>query len=161
MCDTAQKYVSILFVEELVSRLRSSPLYSNIIRDYFWLLTLSVGGPRLTRPIFSIFEKGSACCRVISSFFRWLPDWVVGCWHGYLCGVRCRLAYGPADATVCCFSKIQIGFTFLVPAHPGHPGCVCVVCTRLSEICFTPPQKKSLLHSAWHFRWFWHSADWL
>jgi len=21
------------------------------------------------------------------------------CWHGYLCGVRCRLAYGPADAT--------------------------------------------------------------
>ena len=25
--------------------------------------------------------------------------WVVGCWHGYLSGVRCRLAYGPADAT--------------------------------------------------------------
>ena len=31
-----------------------------------------------------------------------------------------------------CFSKIQIGFTFLVPAHPGSPGkrplngCVCV-----------------------------------
>jgi len=21
-----------------------------------------------------------------------------------------------------CFSKIQIGFTFLVPAHPGSPG---------------------------------------
>ena len=36
--------------------------------------------------------------------------------------------------TVSCFSKIQIGFTFLVPAHPGSPGkravklvCVCVV----------------------------------
>ena len=35
--------------------------------------------------------------------------------------------------TVSCFSKIQIGFTFLVPAHPGSPGkgplngvCVCV-----------------------------------
>ena len=34
---------------------------------------------------------------------------------------------------VSCFSKIQIGFTFLVPAHPGNPGqravkrvCVCV-----------------------------------
>ena len=25
---------------------------------------------------------------------------VVGCWHGYLSGARCRLAYGPADATV-------------------------------------------------------------
>ena len=21
-----------------------------------------------------------------------------GCWHGYLSGARCRLAYGPADA---------------------------------------------------------------
>jgi len=47
---------------------------------------------------------------------------------------RCRLAYGPADATAthCRFSKIQTGFTFLVPAHPGSPGkkplnsCVCV-----------------------------------
>ena len=26
-------------------------------------------------------------------------NWVVGCWHGYLSGARCRLAYGPADAT--------------------------------------------------------------
>jgi len=24
---------------------------------------------------------------------------VVGCWHGYLSRVRCRLACGPADAT--------------------------------------------------------------
>ena len=36
--------------------------------------------------------------------------------------------------TVSCSSKIQIGFTFLVPAHPGSPGkravkrvCVCVL----------------------------------
>jgi len=34
--------------------------------------------------------------------------------------------------TVSCFSEIQIGFTFLVPAYPGSPGkratkwvCVC------------------------------------
>jgi len=52
---------------------------------------------------------------------------VVGCWHGYLSGARCRLAYGPADATathclLCCFSKIQIGFTFLVLAHLDCPG---------------------------------------
>ena len=47
---------------------------------------------------------------------------MVGCWRGYLSGTRCRLAYGPADATASCFSKIQIGFTFLVPAHPGSPG---------------------------------------
>ena len=40
----------------------------------------------------------------------------------------------PLQLTDSCFSKIQIGFTFLVPAHPGSPGkmavkqvCVCVV----------------------------------
>jgi len=39
----------------------------------------------------------------------------------------------PRPLTVSCFSKIQIGFTFLVPAHPRSPGkravkrvCVCV-----------------------------------
>ena len=39
----------------------------------------------------------------------------------------------PLPLLVSCFSKIQIGFTFLVPAHPGSPGqravkrvCVCV-----------------------------------
>jgi len=40
----------------------------------------------------------------------------------------------PLPLSVSCFSKIQIGFTFLVLAHPGSPGkravklvCVCVV----------------------------------
>jgi len=39
--------------------------------------------------------------------------------------------------TISCSSKIQIGFTFLVPAHPGSPGksavkrvCVCVCVCR-------------------------------
>jgi len=38
----------------------------------------------------------------------------------------------PLPLTVSCFSKIQIGFAFLVLAHPGSPGkeplngCVCV-----------------------------------
>ena len=37
----------------------------------------------------------------------------------------------PLPLTVSCFSKIQIAFTFLVPAHPGSPRqraikCVCV-----------------------------------
>ena len=45
----------------------------------------------------------------------------------------------PLPLTISCFSKIQIGFAFLVPAHPGSPGkravkrvcvcvCVCVLC---------------------------------
>ena len=28
----------------------------------------------------------------------------------------------PLPLTLSCFSKIQIGFTFLVPAHLGSPG---------------------------------------
>ena len=51
------------------------------------------------------------------------------------------LAYGPADTTAAhclLLSKIQIGFTFLVPAHLGSPGqravkqvgvCVCYLFT--------------------------------
>jgi len=44
----------------------------------------------------------------------------------------------PLPLTVSCFSKVQIGFTFLVPAHLGIPGksavkrvcvCVCSYCT--------------------------------
>ena len=74
-------------------------------------------------------QEGHPACKKLSG----------GCWCGYLSGARCRLAYGPADATathsdsLSCFSKIQIGFTFLVPAHLGSPGqravkhvCVCV-----------------------------------
>jgi len=40
----------------------------------------------------------------------------------------------PLTLTISCFSKIQIGFIFLVPAHPGSPGqgavkrvCLCVI----------------------------------
>ena len=40
----------------------------------------------------------------------------------------------PLPLTVSCSSKIQIGFTFLVPAYPGSPGkravkhvCVCII----------------------------------
>jgi len=28
-----------------------------------------------------------------------VKNWVVGCWRGYLSGARCRLAYGPANAS--------------------------------------------------------------
>jgi len=59
-----------------------------------------------------------------------------------LSGARCRLAYAqlmPPPLTVSCFSKIQIGFTFLVPAHPGSPGKravkrVCVSVCSVHEI---------------------------
>jgi len=39
----------------------------------------------------------------------------------------------PLPLTVSCFSKIQIGFTFLVPADPGSPGqrAIKQVCVRV------------------------------
>jgi len=70
---------------------------------------------------------------------RPIKNWVVACWHGCLSGVRCRLACSPADASATHYlllQYLQIGFTFLVPAHLGSPRqgaikrvcvCVCVI----------------------------------
>ena len=74
-----------------------------------------------------------------------------GCWCGYLSGARCRLAYDqlPLPLTVSCFSEIQIGFTSLVPAHPGSPGqrplngCVCI------RACDTAVNTRILLPERW------------
>ena len=48
----------------------------------------------------------------------------------------------PLPLTVSCFSKIQIGIAFLVPAHPGSPGkravkrvCVCVRARACVHAC--------------------------
>jgi len=56
----------------------------------------------------------------------------------------------PLPLTDSCSSKIQIGFTFLVPAHLGSPrkgplnGCVCVcvyIDTTNADIHFTIAQR--------------------
>ena len=65
---------------------------------------------------------------------RPVKNWAVGCWRGFCLqrGADLHMAQRmPLPLTVSCFSKIQIGFAFLVPAHPGSPrhplnGCVCV-----------------------------------
>jgi len=45
----------------------------------------------------------------------------------------------PLPLTVSCFSKIQIGFTFLVPAHLGSPGqrSVRLVCVRVCAVYYS------------------------
>jgi len=80
------------------------------------------------------------CCWLSSrKGIRPVKNWVVEC------GVVICLERGadlhmaqlmPLPLNVSCFSKIQIGFTFLVLAYPGSPGrgplkgCVCV-CARV------------------------------
>ena len=71
----------------------------------------------------------------------------------------------PLPLTVSCSSKIQIGFTFLVPAHPGSPGKRAVKWVRcdsrgifwsIQNIC----QKLSPLHSSvkWKRIHFWRKS---
>ena len=99
---------------------------------FIWMLWLIL-------PVVSVFSVPSVLWRCWlggRKGIRPIKNWVVRCWHGYLFGTRCRLAYMaqlmPLPLTVSCFSKIQIGFTILVPAHLGSLGeravkrvCVC------------------------------------
>jgi len=65
----------------------------------------------------------------------------------------------PLPLTVSCFSKIQIGYTFLVPAHPGSLGkravkrvcvCVCVcVCAFILRIGKSLAAGEWARHAAW------------
>jgi len=72
---------------------------------------------------------------------RPVKNWVVGCWRGYLSGARCRLAYGPADATATHSlasqkSRLVLPFwyrlTRVVPERGPLNVCVCVcVCVLM------------------------------
>jgi len=82
----------------------------------FSALTLSVGR-----------QEGHPACKKL----EWWGAGVVICLER---GAELHMAQlMPLPLTVSCSSKIKIGFTFLVPAHPGSPGkkavkwvCVCV-----------------------------------
>jgi len=91
-------------------------------------------------------RKGNPACKKLSSgVLAWLSVWseVQTC---------IRPVYGPADATDthCLFLQSnQIGFTFLLLAHPGSPGqrafkCVCVISDKDAFEC-------GLDLTAWHF----------
>jgi len=61
-------------------------------------------------------QEGHPACRKT----EWWGAVVVICLER---GADLRMAQlMPLPLTVYCFSKIQIGFTFLVPAYPGSPG---------------------------------------
>ena len=74
-------------------------------------------------------QEGHPACKKLSvEELAWLSAWskVQTCIWPSWC--HCH--------SLSCFSKIQIGFDFLVPAHPGSPGQravkrVCVCCTKM------------------------------
>ena len=68
----------------------------------FSAVTLLLGGRKGIRPV-----------KLNDGVLSWLSVWV-----------RCRFAYGPAEATATHYlllQYIQTRFTFLVPAEPGSP----------------------------------------
>ena len=56
----------------------------------------------------------------------------------------------PLPLTVSCSSKIQIGFTFLAPAHPGSPGkrAVKQVCVPQLQYCTVRHYVTGVRHSS-------------
>ena len=55
----------------------------------------------------------------------------------------CMAQLIPRPLTLSCFSKIQIGFTFLVPTHLGSPGkkAVCVCVHAFVRICYIETER--------------------
>ena len=76
------------------------------------------------------------------------------------CGADLHMAQlMPLPLTVSCFSKIQIGFTFLVPAHPGSPGqravkrvCVCIKTAEQIELGFDSVYQSAFYNVAYEIR---------
>ena len=67
---------------------------------------------------------------------------MVGCWHGYLSGARCRFAYGPADASAThCLASVKsrlvlpfwYRLTRVVLDKGPLNGCVCRVKRELLD----------------------------
>ena len=105
-------------------------------RAVFWIFWEQLGqagvenGAMLTTYLF----KYTLCIKPSVLWRCWLggrkgirpvKNWAVRSWCG-ICleqGADLHMAQlMPSPLTVSCFSKIQIGFSFLVLAHPGSPG---------------------------------------
>jgi len=71
---------------------------------------------------------------------RPIKNWVLECWHGYLSATRCRLAYGPADATATHCLLLQSNPDWVLPFW--HRVCVCVF---ILQVVWIPGVKNKKL----------------
>ena len=114
---------------------------------------------------FRLLSSENSClhsARDISSIFFKEGYWrmchcSLSCVHEYHVLSRVKAQLMPLPHTVSCFSKIQIGFTFLVPAHLGSPGQravkrVCVCCTLQNIFNFPGNMHQSAVGCS-RFRW--------
>ena len=114
--------------------------YSSSYASFMWLPARSTASSRSNYCSETAKQRRRHCILLI----HWLPPELWRCWLGGRKGIRpvkktewwgasvvICLERGadlhtaqlmPLPLTVSCFSKILIGFTFLVPAHPGSPG---------------------------------------
>ena len=85
-------------------------------------------------------------------------NWAVGCWHGYLSRARCRLAYGPADATAThslasVKSRLVLPFwyrlTWVVP-DKGLLNLCSVVCSESNRQVIQTQPHSGLCHCTEH-----------
>jgi len=120
--------------------------------DLYWLIFTLTG--RICSQS-KVFCRSALLCRFNIPKTEWWGAGVVICleWRADL--HMAQLMPLPLTVvTVSCFNKIQIGLTFLVPAHLGSPGkravkrvCVCLLFFRcLLILCFFT------LHSMLHVR---------
>ena len=146
--------------------LESSATHSPLsIHHFLWSFcsSPSSSSSNTAKPILSLFSN------ITSLWHVKVPSVLWRCWLGGRRGIRpvkklssevlawlsvwseVQTCICPADATathcLSCFSEIQIGFTFLVPALPGSPGkravkrvCVCVACKTSLRLSETRPE---------------------
>ena len=89
-------------------------------------VALQAADQQLLRPIY--FTDGICTFSALTLLVGWQEGHlackkrVVGCWHGYQSGARCRLAYGQADATAthCLLLQKNPGWFYL--SGTGSPG---------------------------------------
>ena len=80
-------------------------------------------------------QEGHPACKILSGgVLAWLSVWSEV--------QTCIAQLMPLPLTVSCFSKIQIGYTFLVLAHPGSPGQRAVKRARACVCVCVPSQHK-------------------
>ena len=89
-------------------------------------------------------EGHPACKKLSGGVLTWLSVWSkvqTSIWpRGFHCPVSC-------------FSKIQIGFTFLVPAYPGSPGQRAVKRVCVLMMLDVPCEPRGVMHP-WFDFWF-------